>query len=393
VGSPFPENVGILKLIIALLYIIMVPVILFWIYRQRSEALRGHRDAVKAVIFPVFTNLLWLLAISSCYVGMLMMTLSIRIGSSNSVAAIVLYSLAWTIQHAIIEGIAFMFLQRGCGTNAAIASTKLTFVWCLITFGLQLIVFQSEGTTAVLAQVIWSSFMLIFYFALWLAPQSMLFRRPAAIQYAQFWFWFRLVTIVLSVLQQTTDPTLSAIGTCGYIFGPLLLFTLLQPFVCYWALLQDSRWWQGLAISQGSAHQQRAQNSIKTPLLGLDISYSAASELAVVVDSMSSNKATPLLNFAHICLDKNHLLGSGSFSKVYRCSLPPRPRPRLILATQGKVSREALRSQTCFHGGSDDGNYSESCCRGCPPLLGEGDLLPPPSPPLPPLMVDRVPMS
>jgi hypothetical protein len=317
IGPPFPENVGILKLVIALLYIVIVPIVLFWIYRLRSEAQRGHRDAVKLVIFPVFTNLLWLLAFSSCYVGILMMTFSVRIGSSNSVAAILLYSLAWTIQHAVIEGIAFMFLQRGCGTNAAIASSKVTFVWCLITFGLQLIVYQSGGTTAVLAQVIWSFFMLIFYFALWLAPQTILFRRPAAIQYAQFWFWFRLVTIVLYIFQGTNDPTLSSIGTCGYIFGPLLIFPLAQSFVCYWALLQDSRWWQGLSISHGST-QPAQQDSIKSPLLGLDISYSAARELAVVVDSMSSNKATPLLNFAHIYLDKHQLLGSGSFSKVYR---------------------------------------------------------------------------
>ena len=357
--SPFPESVGILKLVIALLYIVTVPIILFWIDRQRSEALRGHSDAVKAVIFPVFTNLLWLSALSSCYVGILMMTISVRIGSSNSMQAIVLYSLAWASQHAVIEGIAFMFLQRGCGTNAVIASTKLTVVWCLITFGLQLIVYQSQGTTAVLAQVVWSSFMLIFYCGLWLAPQSMIFRRPAAIQYAQFWFWFRLVTIVLYVFQGTTNPTLSAIGACGYILGPLLFFTLAHPFVCYWALLEDSRWWQGLAISQGSPQQQPGQDSIQTPLLGLDISYSTACELAVIVDSMSNHKATRLLNFAHIYLDKNHLLGTGSFSKVYRYL-------SFVYSfstfCQRKVSREALCSKVAFHCRSHKGNNSESCC-------------------------------
>lgn len=53
-------------------------------------------------------------------------------------------------------------------------------------------------------------------------------------------------------------------------------------------------------------------------MLGLDIPYTVAQELAQVVDSMSGNKSTPLLNFAHIYLDKNQLLGVGSFSKVFR---------------------------------------------------------------------------
>jgi hypothetical protein len=316
IGAPFPENVGVLKLIIGLLYIVTVPMIIFWIYRRRLEAQRGQLDAVKLVIFPVFTNLLWLSALSSTYIGILLMTFTVNVGSPNSPVAIFLYSLAWTIQHAVIEGIAFMFLQRGCGVNAAIASAKLTIVWCIVTFGLQVIVFSSEGTTAVLAQVVWSFFMLIFYFALWLAPQSMLFRRPAAIQYAQFWFWFRLVTILLSIFQGMDSRTLAAIGTCGYIAGPLLFFTLIQPCVCYWALLQDSRWWQGLAISRDKS--LKGEHTIQSPLLGLDISYSAANELALVVDTMSSNKTARLLNFAHISLDSTRLLGTGSCSKVYR---------------------------------------------------------------------------
>lgn len=242
IGYPFPHNIGILKLIIGILYIIMVPIIIFWITKQTILAQKNENiNTIKMIIFPVFINLLWLSAFSSFFIGILMLTISINVGSKNSSLAIFLYSLAWTFQHAVIEGIAFMFLQRGCGINAAITSSKLTLVWCIITFGLQLLVYKSSGRAAVNAQIVWSAFMLIFYLIIWLAPQSFIFRRPAAFRYSQFWFWFRLLTVILYIFQEFDDPTLASIGNCGYAFGPLLLFTLIQPFVCYWALLQDSR--------------------------------------------------------------------------------------------------------------------------------------------------------
>lgn len=245
-----------------------------------------------------------------------MLSIQVNIGDRNDGIVVILYSLAWTFQHAVIEGIAFMFLQRGCGRNAAKVSGKLTIAWCLFTFCLQMIVNGTEGLPAIVAQIVWSLFMLIFYFIVWRIPQRMLFRRPAAILYSKFWFWFRLVAIALYILQETKNTTLNAIGKCGYAFGPLLCFTLIQPFVCYWALLLDSRWWQGLSISQGKTGD--IEQTLQSPLLGLDISYTSAQELAYVVDSMSRNKAIPLLNFAHISLDKSKILGTGSLSKVYR---------------------------------------------------------------------------
>jgi hypothetical protein len=30
------------------------------------------------------------------------------------------------------------------------------------------------------------------------------------------------------------------VGSCGYVFLPLLGFPILQPLVCYWTLLDDS---------------------------------------------------------------------------------------------------------------------------------------------------------
>ena len=77
------------------------------------------------------------------------------------------------------------------------------------------------------------------------------------------------------------------------------------------------RWWQGLNIKQRKGDREE---TLQSPLLGLDITYTVAQELALVVDTMSGNKSAPLLNFAHIYLDNKQLLGSGSFSKVFRYS-------------------------------------------------------------------------
>ena len=43
-------------------------------------------------------------------------------------------------------------------------------------------------------------------------------------------------------------------GHCGYVFGPLLIFTLFQPLVCYYTLLSDSNWWQGFGVVRTPAY-------------------------------------------------------------------------------------------------------------------------------------------
>ncbi len=160
---------------------------------------------------------------------------------------------------------------------------------------------------------------------LWTLPQNRLFRRPAAIPYAKFWFFFRVMEITLYGMSQAEDSIVQKIGKCGYVFGPLFIFTIFQPIVMYWTLLADSRsgssffshsfffsWWQGVDIEITGRH------SIHSPLGGIDISLYSAQTLARTMDALGEQRTTRLLNFAHIEIDRNKLLGQGSFSRVYR---------------------------------------------------------------------------
>lgn len=58
--------------------------------------------------------------------------------------------------------------------------------------------------------------------------------------YAKFWFWFRVVTLVTFVLSESQVLVLERVGRCSFSLGPLLLFPIVQPYLCYKALLEDS---------------------------------------------------------------------------------------------------------------------------------------------------------
>ena len=61
-----------------------------------------------------------------------------------------------------------------------------------------------------------------------------------------------------------------------------------------------------------------ATGSIRSPLLGTEIHLQSAQSLAVTLDQIPVTGQVKMLNFASLKLDMKKLLGSGSFSKVYR---------------------------------------------------------------------------
>lgn len=237
--TSFTQDVGVVKFIIALSYFTMMLVTMFWLRKQQRNAEKGDSKAVHSVLFPFYTQLLWLSAISNMYLGLLMLLIPVEITGDNSGMSNLLYPSAWAVQHFVVEGIAVMLMQKGCGRGSAVKAARVTIIWAGITFVLQIMAYTTAGITSITAQCIWSSMLLIFYFCLWKLPQNRLFRRPAAIFYARFWFWFRVVTLTCYGLAESRTEVLSAIGSCGYAFGPLLGFTILQPYVCYWTLLED----------------------------------------------------------------------------------------------------------------------------------------------------------
>jgi hypothetical protein len=235
------KNVGIMRIIVALLYVVMMGITIFWIHLQQYNAKMGDSKAVKSVIFPIFTRMMWLSAFSNLTLALLMLFVPVELTEKNASAAQVLYPLAFTLQHAVMEGIAFLLMQKGCGKYASRSAGKWTATWCVVTLFANVLSHSRHIPAAVAIQIIWSASMLVFYFWLWLAPQNRLFRRPAAIPYAKFWFFFRVLELTFFSMSQVPQYTPNNIGKCGYVFGPLLIFTLFQPVVMYVALLEDSR--------------------------------------------------------------------------------------------------------------------------------------------------------
>lgn len=235
------DQVGVIKLIVGILYILMALITVLWINIQAHNARRGDNEAVKSVIFPIFTIMMWISAFTSLSVAIVILFIPVDLTERNDTSARYLYPAVFTLQHIVLEGVAFLLMQKGCGKYAAWNASKMMGVWGIITLIANVVGYSPGLQVSTIALLTWDSSILIFYFLLWVLPQNRLFRRPAAIPYAKFWFFFRVLEITLYSMSQAHSVA-SQIGKCGYVFGPLFIFTIFQPIVMYWTLLADSRY-------------------------------------------------------------------------------------------------------------------------------------------------------
>jgi hypothetical protein len=144
---------------------------------------------------------------------------------------------------------------------------------------------------------------------------------------------------------------ISEAGECTYIFSSIIVFVLCKPLLVYYTLLQDSQWWQGTLLgdtptpnSNKFSKSEKIENNseedasflsgscldyflppflrlslvartsisssstnlplpkhyyeaISSPLLGTEIGYDDAQELAKEVDRMRSEGTIKLINF------------------------------------------------------------------------------------------------
>lgn len=316
-GLP-PNQIGLLMAISGILNIFMSLFTVIWIKRNEYEAQldNGREDAAKSVIFPVFVVVLWLNVLANSYAGVIVALVPINPIGINDFKFSWLYASMYALQHTIIEGVAFLLMQKGCGYHAGKAAGKWALCWGIFTLFLMFYIFHTYGDLSDGLEIIWDAIMLAFYTALWLAPHDRLFRRPAVIPYSKFWVMYRSIAIIIQILFFFTET--DEVGSCGYIILQIVFFALFQPLVCYWTLLQDSRWWQGLEIDNSS--RMASYENIRSPLLGSDFSLASAQSLAATMDRIRVSGRVKMLNFACIKIDFRRTLGSGSFSKVYKGS-------------------------------------------------------------------------
>ena len=239
-----PEKIGSVMFVFGISNICMSWLSVGFIKTQEFVAqgwiVGDNSFSVRSVIFPIFVNVLWISALCSVYSGVVVSLVPLASGEPNTLTASVLYGFMWCFQHGVIEGIAFLLIQKGCGGHATESAGKLTLVWMTITFIMFVIIFKENGTLfGQIFELLYDFILLVFYGCLWFMPQRRFFRRPAAINYAKFWLYYRIITIFINLLFFFKDTVTWA--SCGYIFASLGLFALFQPVVCYWTLLQDSR--------------------------------------------------------------------------------------------------------------------------------------------------------
>lgn len=295
---------------------VMSLVTVLWINRQKRLAQEetDNDEAVKSVIFPVFVRLLWLSVTVNILSGILIILAPLRRAGHNNHLTSALFAAVWAMQHGVLEGVAFLLMQKGCGQHAAKRVRQLSVCWISFIFVLMYASFYYGGAVTEVLSVVRDTVLVLFYAILLWAPQQRLFRRPAALYYSKCWLAYRGVFLSAYFLMMLTNT--EYLGNCGYILLSLFVFSVMQPLIMYTTLLRDSWWWQGIEITARSARS--SEHDIRNPLLGSEYSLQSAQALAGTMDDMRLRGNVTMLNFACIKLDARNTLGAGSFSKVYK---------------------------------------------------------------------------
>jgi hypothetical protein len=316
------EKIGGVMIALGALYFIMSLLIIYFIKRQEWKAQQGDDQAVKSVVFPIFVQVLWINAAINIYIAFIALAFDFSpyVTTTNQ-GAIWAFSLMWSLQHCLVEGVAILLMQKGLGRNAAVKAIRLICFWGIFAFMVHWTEYNAPGVPSLLLDIVWNLSILAIYGSLWFTPMKNLYRRPAAIFYGKFWFLFRCCLILISIA--FFIPYTKPGSDCLYVFGGLYSFALLEPFVLYYTFLQDSRWWQGIDITSSTGKDEL---ELKSPLLGMDLNVNSAQSLAASMDNMGisphfhpsfQQKNVKLLNFAYLSLNTNKILGTGSFSRVY----------------------------------------------------------------------------
>ncbi len=253
---PFVDGaVGIGGLILGFVYFAMSLLTLFLIRLNRRNALQGMEGAAMRVIFPIYLPLLLLSALSDTFVGLVVLFVPFKTresndwdAASNDWDAAIILATAYAIQHLVIEGSAFTLMQYGCGYQAFRNSIFWASGWALTTFLVKLAFYRqgADNDVAFALNFCWDIILFIFYFLLWILPETRLYRRTAVRYYASFWTFIHLSVIIADAMYYFGKGSEDTTSLCIDSLVTLPIFVLCKPYVVYKSLLLDSVWWQGL---------------------------------------------------------------------------------------------------------------------------------------------------
>jgi hypothetical protein len=273
-------NVGIGGMIIGVVYFCSSAITIAWIRKQQHNALMGMEGAAKHVVFPIYLPIMWVSALSDAFLGMVIFFVKVSTTGTTIWPHAIIIAAALGIQHVVIEGIAIILMQYGCGMRAMRVAGMTGGAVGLATF-LAVLFYYRDGSTSNVSSIIyfcWLFALLAFYATLWLMPQKRLYRRPAVIFYAKFWTLFEVMVILAEVVGAFgphTIPEASTVSACVYNVVALPVFVVFKPFIMYTTLLMESKWWQGLLIrthpadastGRGSSSSRGGRKSTQHPI-------------------------------------------------------------------------------------------------------------------------------
>lgn len=252
-SEELPSLKTLFDMIVAVLYFSCNFGLLYWVYRQRRNVGRGNVITLKSIIFPVYIRILLLLALLNIILGFLVIFYAkypkyhhIADDESTPLDVKIIYSTVFAAQHFIVEGIAIMLLQRGCGNFAAKTACKYSACWTVLSFASFYSGFSIHSVWSDIGFYSWNAAIVLFYLIIWIAPENWFYRRPASTRYAQYWCVFRVAYAGCLLLEDHGARTgwdhLEEAGACGELLIGYAIFPVLLPVVVYWTFLQDSRW-------------------------------------------------------------------------------------------------------------------------------------------------------
>ena len=284
----------------------------------------------------------------------------------------------WAAYHVLIEGVVFLLLSRTLGSKTLRRVKWLSCCWFITTYLLVggAAYFGTNNpqpwrdTVGLFMFELWNVSLFLFYLVVAFVPQRMIpcHRRPSAKTFAVFFIVVRLGNLMADVLtidyvahshrshrrNGTTLPTtpsshsmdkpavpgerLFDVGYClNYLFTGVV-FSVLLPFVVFFALLKDSMHWRGNAKLVASPftwrnkkHRKRntsrspepdIRQDIRAPLMGLDLN---SGEVSVVHRQMENLPEDLLIDFYDLSLNPMSVLGTGGTARVYRGVLKGKP--------------------------------------------------------------------
>ena len=343
------------NLVQTLCQVVGVTVLLAYTRQQRQQ-----RTKVLLPIYEVYIRMLFVVTMFDSVLGVLdTVGFVARPPYPGDLSTFLVIGVTWGSFHTLFEGIVFLLLSRTLGSKTIRRVQLLSCAWFFVTFGMVggAAWFGSgnskpwKNMAGLALFEVWNVSLFVFYCVVGLFPQRMIpcHRRPAARTFGAFFALVRagnsiadLLTIEFgeaassasasaassssaSASASASSSVLFDLGYCLNFAVTGVVFSIMVPFVVYFALLSDSRYWRGEVSSSSCSNSHRSINStsdIRTPLMGLSYNYD---EVHVVQESMEGVPSNLLIDFHELSLNPMKCLGIGGTARVYRGVLQGKP--------------------------------------------------------------------